>query len=99
MAKGRLTRSTTDRTLGGVAAGIAHHFDVDVTLVRVLWILAAIVGGTGFLVYIVLWIALPEEPTDGPSRATGAVAIAEERYARGEITAEELGRIRENLRG
>ncbi len=95
MPRGRLVRSTTNRTLGGVAAGIADHFDVDVTLVRVLWILAAVIGGTGFLVYIVLWIALPEGDTVGPR--SSAVAIAEERYARGEITAEEMRKIKEDL--
>ena len=95
MARGRLARSTTDRKLGGVAAGIADYLDVDVTMVRVLWLLAALIGGTGFLAYIVLWIALPEDDSVGPR--SPAIAIAEERYARGEITAEEMRKIKEDL--
>ena len=84
-----------DRKIAGVAAGIADYLDIDVTLVRVLWLLAALIGGTGFLAYIVLWIALPEGDTIG-SRPT-AITIAEERYARGEITAEEMRKIKEDL--
>ena len=95
MARGKLTRSTADRTLGGVAAGIAEYFDVDVTLIRVLWVIAAVIGGTGFLAYIILWIVLPEG--DGVGARSPAIGIAEERYARGEITAEELRKIKEDL--
>ena len=95
MARGRLARSTTNRTLGGVAAGIAHYFDVDVTLVRVLWVLAAVLGGTGFLAYIILWIALPEGQAAG--QRSSAMAIAEERYARGEITVDEMREIQQDL--
>ena len=95
MARGKLTRSSTDRTLGGVAGGIAEYFDVDATLVRVLWVIAAVIGGTGFLAYIILWIALPEG--DGVGGSSSALGIAEERYARGEIDAEELARIKGNL--
>lgn len=100
MASKRLVRSTTDRQIAGVAAGLADHFGLDVTLVRILWVVAVLFGGFGFLAYIVLWIALPEGPTDGTSgRTRGAIAIAEERYARGEIDAEELKRIKDNLAG
>lgn len=52
-------------------------------------------GGLGLLLYLILWVFLPEgEPGAGTS---GAVQIAEERYARGEIGAEELARIRADL--
>ena len=98
MSSRRLVRSTTDRQIAGVAAGIADYFGLDVHVVRIIWVIAVLFGGFGFLAYVVLWIALPEGPTDpatGSSR--GAIAIAEERYARGEITADELNRMRENL--
>ena len=65
---------------------------MDAALVRILWIVAVIFGGFGFLAYIVLWIALPEG-----SPSSSAVTIAEERYARGEISADELRRIKEDL--
>jgi phage shock protein C len=91
MAAGQLTRSTTDKRLGGVAGGLAAYFGLDPTLVRVAWIVAAFMGW-GILAYLILWIVLPEGPP-----ATPAVRIAEERFARGEITSEELNRIREDL--
>jgi phage shock protein PspC (stress-responsive transcriptional regulator) len=95
MASGRLVRSTTDRKIAGVAAGVAHYLDLDVTAVRVAWILAVIFGGFGLLVYIILWIVLPEGDQAGHS---SAISIAQERYARGEITADELRVIKEDLR-
>lgn len=99
MAERKLYRSTTDRKIAGVAGGVAELFGVDSNLVRALWVVSVVFAGAGFLLYVVLWIVVPEGPDGiriaGP-RST-AVSIAEERYARGEITAEELAEIRRNL--
>jgi len=59
-----LRRSRSDRIIAGVCAGLAHHFGLDVTLMRVLYVLISIlsVGFPGTLVYIVLWIVIPQEP-------------------------------------
>ena len=59
----RLMRSSTDKKIGGVCAGLADYFDLDPTLVRIVWLLAIFFAGTGFLIYIILWIALPLGPT------------------------------------
>jgi len=59
----KLMRSSTDKKLGGVCAGLAEYFDMDTTLVRVLWLLIVLCGGTGILLYIILWIVLPLAPT------------------------------------
>jgi phage shock protein PspC (stress-responsive transcriptional regulator) len=88
---GQLTRSETDRVLGGVARGMAAYFGLDPTLVRVAWAVAGLMGW-GILAYVILWAVLPAGGTSRP-----AARIAEERYARGEITAEELDRIRADL--
>jgi len=58
----RLMRSSRDKKLGGVCAGLAEYFDLDPTIVRVVWLLAFLCAGAGGLVYIVLWIALPLAP-------------------------------------
>jgi phage shock protein PspC (stress-responsive transcriptional regulator) len=58
----RLMRSSSDKKLGGVCAGVGAYLDLDVTLVRVLWVLAVLCGGTGLLLYVILWIVLPVEP-------------------------------------
>lgn len=58
----KLYRSKDDRWLGGVCGGIAKYFNVDSTVIRVLFILLALAIGGGILVYIILWIVIPEEP-------------------------------------
>lgn len=58
----RLMRSSRDKKLGGVCAGVADYFDLDPTLVRIVWLLAVLCAGTGGLLYIILWIALPLAP-------------------------------------
>jgi phage shock protein C len=60
--KKRLVRSTNDKKIAGVAAGLADYFDLDPTLVRIVWLLAVFCAGTGLLLYIILWIALPLAP-------------------------------------
>jgi phage shock protein C len=99
MARGRLYRSKTDRQIAGVCGGLADYFDIDVTLVRIAFVVAAFTS-VGLLAYIVLWIAVPEGGAGTePGESSGALRIAEERYARGEISAEEFARIRADLRG
>jgi phage shock protein C len=58
----KLMRSRTDRKIAGVCAGFAEYFDLDVTLVRVVWLIVALFGGGGVLAYIIAWILMPEEP-------------------------------------
>lgn len=100
MSGKRLYRSTSDRRIAGVAAGVADYFGLDANAVRAAWVVSVVFAGVGLLLYLVLWIVVPEEPGGvvlGGGRSRSAVAIAEERYARGEITAEELREIRKNL--
>ncbi|HKF39524.1 MAG TPA: PspC domain-containing protein [Candidatus Acidoferrum sp.] len=58
----RLMRSSRDKKLGGVCAGLADYFDLDPTIVRVIWLLAVLLAGTGFFLYVILWIVLPLAP-------------------------------------
>lgn len=58
----RLTRSTSDKMLGGVCAGLANYFDIDPTLVRLAFVGLFFLGaGSPFLIYLVLWLIMPEE--------------------------------------
>ena len=61
MAK-KLYRSRKDKMIGGVAGGLADYFEVDPTLVRIVFIVTLFLGGSGVLAYIILWIVVPEEP-------------------------------------
>ena len=62
--KKKLYRSADDRWLAGVCGGIAEYFDIDSTLIRVLFILFGFAVGGGLLIYIILWIIMPEAPDD-----------------------------------
>ncbi len=63
----RLYRSRTDRMIAGVCGGLAKYFNVDPTLVRVIFVVLALVGvSLGFWAYIILWLIVPEEPTPTP---------------------------------
>lgn len=59
----RFVKSLNNKVIGGVCAGIADYLDVDVTLVRILFGVAFFAFGTGFLIYFILWIALPSGMT------------------------------------
>jgi phage shock protein C len=58
----RLMRLTVDKKIAGVCGGLAEYFEIDPTLVRVLWLLLVFFGGTGVLAYLILWIVLPVAP-------------------------------------
>jgi len=88
----KLTRSETDRVIAGVAGGVAQRFGFSSTLVRLAWVLSVFFGGVGVLAYVILWIVLP-----AATPQVSASEIAEQRYARGEISAAELDRIRGDL--
>ena len=61
MTSNRLYRSRIDRTIAGVCGGLAKYFDIDPTLVRVLFVVSIFIGGGGIIAYIILWIVVPEE--------------------------------------
>jgi phage shock protein C len=63
----RLYRCRHDRMLAGVASGMAERFDLDPTLVRLLWVVSVFFGGFGLLLYIVMAIIVPLEPAVGPA--------------------------------
>lgn len=62
----RLTRSTTDRVVAGVAGGVAEYLGIDPVIVRVGFVVVALITGIGALAYIVAWVILPEGRSDGP---------------------------------
>ena len=58
----KLYRSKTNRQLAGVCGGLAEYFNLDATLIRVLVVLLAVLGGSGLLLYVAMWIIIPKEP-------------------------------------
>ncbi len=58
----RLYRSVVDKKIGGVCSGLAEYFDIDPLLVRLIFVVLALAGGGGVLIYLVLWVITPEKP-------------------------------------
>ena len=59
----KMYRDPEKKVIGGVASGVAAFFGGDLTLIRILFLITAFVGGIGFILYVILWIALPEAKT------------------------------------
>jgi phage shock protein PspC (stress-responsive transcriptional regulator) len=67
----RLYRSKNERMLGGVCAGLGEHFDIDPTVIRLVWAVITVLSiGTGVLVYIIAWILIPEEESGSSEQKT-----------------------------
>ena len=62
----KLYRSRTNRKLAGICGGLGQYFNLDATLLRVLFVLLAVLGGSGLILYLALWVIVPREP-QGPA--------------------------------
>jgi phage shock protein C len=61
MAEKRLTRRLDNKMIGGVCSGLADYFNVDPTIVRVLFVITFLSASAGFWIYIILWIVMPAQ--------------------------------------
>ena len=59
--KKRLFKSSTDKKVCGVCGGIANYFDVDPTVIRLIWVIFTLAGGSGLIAYIIAAIIMPDE--------------------------------------
>ena len=59
-----LYRPFADRMLAGVASGVARYFGIDVTVVRIIFAVLAVVGGAGLPLYLAGWLLIPDEDSD-----------------------------------
>ena len=59
--KKRLYKSSTDKKVCGVCGGIANYFDVDPTVIRLIWVIFTLVGGSGLIAYIIAAIIMPDD--------------------------------------
>lgn len=58
----KLYRSRKNRVFGGVAGGLAEYFGLDPVLMRVIFVIITLINGIGIILYIILWIVIPEIP-------------------------------------
>jgi phage shock protein PspC (stress-responsive transcriptional regulator) len=61
MTSPRISRSSSDKYIGGVAGGLAAHLDVDPTLVRVGFLVTTLFSGAGLVAYLILLAILPQD--------------------------------------
>jgi phage shock protein C len=62
LARKKLLRPRLGRKIAGVCLGFSEYFDIDVTLVRIVWLVTLLMTGFGLIPYIIAWIVMPEEP-------------------------------------
>ncbi|HET9779157.1 MAG TPA: PspC domain-containing protein [Propionibacteriaceae bacterium] len=63
----KLYRSRTQRMVAGVCGGLAEYFNVDTTVIRVLFLILTLFGGAGLVVYVVMWILVPDASKAPPT--------------------------------
>lgn len=75
----RIYRSQQQRVIAGVCGGVAEYFNVDVVVVRLLWVLFTLIGGSGIVAYIICWIMIPDgqpgQRIPPASSGTGAILL------------------------
>jgi len=76
MDEKRMMRSRKQRMLAGVCGGLAEYFRMDPTLMRLIFVLATLFNGVGLIVYLVLWLVMPEAPYPAPVPPTPPVPPA-----------------------
>lgn len=68
MSNKTLYRSRENRILAGVAGGLSEYFEVDATIIRLIFVVATLWGGAGLIIYIILWIVMPEKASGEPAK-------------------------------
>jgi phage shock protein C len=60
----QLYRSKVDRKVAGICGGLAEYLEMDPTLIRVIWLSAILLGGSGLILYIAWWLIVPDNPQE-----------------------------------
>ncbi len=68
----QILRPRHPRMIAGVCSGIALHYGWDVSIVRLIWALCLLCGGSGLVAYIIAWIVIPEAPYELPAGMPGS---------------------------
>lgn len=63
----RVYLSDTDKKVGGVCGGLGEYFEIDPTIIRVGWIIFALMGGAGIIAYFIAWAVIPRKGETGPA--------------------------------
>jgi phage shock protein C len=88
----KITRSRDERIIAGVAGGLAAYLGIDPLLVRLVFVLVALANGLGVLIYLVLWLLLPNVDSAAPTARAAVQENLREMQAAGEQLAERVRR-------
>ena len=72
----KLYKDPANKAIAGVCAGFAKYFNIDVIIVRVVWVATILVGGFGAVLYVIFWLVLDDEPLDTAASAPPASSSA-----------------------
>jgi phage shock protein C len=89
MLEKRLMRSRQDKMLGGVCGGVGDYLGVDPTLIRLAFVAATLLAGWGPILYIVLWVIVPEGDTDKRKNREPESPISDSYKVRVQVDGEE----------
>ena len=85
----KLYRDVENKGVAGVCSGLAYYFDVDVTLIRIIMLVALLAGTSGFWIYVILWIAVPKALTPAQQCEMRGIPATAENMARFKSYAQE----------
>lgn len=85
----KLTRSRDKRVIAGVAGGLGNYLDIDPILIRIIIVLITIFHGVGLLIYIIMWIVIPEEPYKTFNQTSNETSMGDFSNTEAEIGIEE----------
>ncbi len=94
-SKRRLYRDTDESVIGGVASGIAYYFGIDPLWIRLVFVIAVFAGFSGILIYIILWIIMPEARTPSEKLAMKGEPVTFENI--GKTVEDEINNVKKKL--
>jgi len=62
----RLYRLEKDRKIAGICSGLGEYFNIDPTIIRIFWIMLILIGGSGILLYLIMWLVMPLKVDPNP---------------------------------
>lgn len=89
LLKNKLYRSKEDKIIGGVCGGISEFLGIDSIIIRIIFILLLFANGMGFILYILLWIIIPENPNQNEVKSE-SVKLVESEIKKTELRKKEI---------
>ncbi|MBN1597234.1 MAG: PspC domain-containing protein [Bacteroidales bacterium] len=93
----RMYRDPDSRIIGGVCSGLAAYWNMDPTIIRVIFVVLVLVGGSGLLIYLILWMVMPEAQTTAQKLEMRGEAVTIDNIK--DFIREEFEQVKKNFKG